>query len=369
MYAAYLNQNYPTGLNPARFLLAVNGTKFAAGYWDSKPVLEGPVFDLRPQTTVLTDLQEICGRNVLDNHALKCLAASVAKEFLKRLYNAIFDRRRNISRVLEAVAGKDVRKALEIFVAIITSGYLSTLTIASNTMGAGAVTLKEHTILRILMRTNRRLFSNDSGFVQNIFAYDATSKKPDNFILIEILFFLFSNRKMIGLINLEGYFTCQQVADALQKLGYVPDDVFLAIGNLVRSELIITDRLNTRDVRWEDSVRIWAAGWVHLRILTERFEYIYGCILTTPIHDQRAAEQLADLVSIESQRGHLDFHQQLRAVDTFYRYLWTERNKTTTPFNEGPQSGADYVLKHILGALELTRSSRPRPAPEDILDF
>jgi hypothetical protein len=40
--------------------------------------------------------------------------------FLSRLYNALFDRRRNISRVLESLAGKDVRRALEIFVAIIT---------------------------------------------------------------------------------------------------------------------------------------------------------------------------------------------------------------------------------------------------------
>jgi hypothetical protein len=82
MYAAYLNQNYPTGINPARFLLAVNGTKFAAGYWDSKPVLQGPVSDLRPQAKLLTDLQEMCGRNVLDHHALKCLAASAAKRAL-----------------------------------------------------------------------------------------------------------------------------------------------------------------------------------------------------------------------------------------------------------------------------------------------
>ena len=179
----------------------------------------------------------------------------------------------------------------------------------AQTMGAGEVSLKEHTILRILMRTNRRFFSNDSGFVQNIFSFDATSEKPDNFLLTEVLFFLFTNRKTIGLINVEGYFTCRQVADALQKLGYVPDDVFLAIQYLARTELIVTDRMNTKEVEWDDSVRVLAAGWVHLRILTERFEYIYGCIPTTPIRDQKIAEQLADLVIIESQRGELDFHQ------------------------------------------------------------
>jgi hypothetical protein len=118
--------------------------------------------------------------------------------FLKRLYVELFHRRRNISRVLEAIAGKDVRKALEIFGTVITSGYLSTAAIASNTLGGGEISIKEQTILRILMRTNRRFFSKDSGFVQNIFAYDENSSKPDNFILIEILFFLFNNRKKIG---------------------------------------------------------------------------------------------------------------------------------------------------------------------------
>ena len=291
------------------------------------------------------------------------------ESFLKRLYNALFDRRRNISRVLEAVAGKDVRKALEIFVAIITSGYLSTSAIASNTIGGGEISLKEHTILRILMRTNRRFFSKESGFVQNIFAYEDGFEKPDNFLLIEILFFLFTNRKTIGPINIEGYFTCHHVADEMQKLGYVPNDVFLMIKHLARTELIVTDRMNTKEVDWEDSVRILASGWVHLRILSERFEYILGAIPTTPIRDQGIAEQLADLVKIESERGELDFHQKVRAVDSLYRYLWNQRSESKTPFNEGPQSGADYVLGHIHSALELTRHpSRSRGTGEDILD-
>jgi hypothetical protein len=95
-------------------------------------------------------------------------------DFLNRLYSALFDRRRNISKVLEALAGKDVRRALMMFVSIFTSGHLSTTVIASNTLG-GAMQFKEHTILKILMRTNRRIFSKDSGFIQNIFSYFSDS--------------------------------------------------------------------------------------------------------------------------------------------------------------------------------------------------
>jgi hypothetical protein len=290
--------------------------------------------------------------------------------FLKRLYGELFDRRRNISRVLEAIAGKDVRKALEIFGAIITSGYLSTAAIASNTLGSGEISIAEQTVLRILMRTNRRFFSKDSGFVQNIFAYDENSAKPDNFILIEILFFLFNNRKKIGHINIEGYFTCTQVVDEMQKLGYVRDDVFLALKHMAQTDLIVTDRMNSIEINWDDSVRILAAGWVHLRLLSEEFEYLFGVIPTTPIRDERIAAQLADLVEIESERGKLNFFQKYRAVDTLYRYLWSEREAAKTPFNDGPGSGADYVLKHIRQALKQAKfSSRRAPLEEDVLDF
>jgi hypothetical protein len=291
--------------------------------------------------------------------------------FLKSLYNALFDRRRNIATVLESIAGRDVRRALEIFGAFITSGYLSTTTIASNTLGAGEVTLKEHTILRILMRTNRRFFSPQSGgFVHNIFSFDETFQKPDNFLIVEILYFLIMNRRIRGPINIEGYFTCTQVADALQKLGYMPVDVLTMIKQLARSELIITDRMNAAEVEWDDSVRILAAGWVHLRLLSERFEYLFGVIPTTPIRDPNVAQQLAELVKIESDRGDLQFYQKVRAVDLFWRYLWDERQQLITPFNEGKVSGADYVLEHIRSALEKTKFRQRSHGEEvDILDY
>jgi hypothetical protein len=81
LYAAYLNQNYPTGINPAHFIFATNGVNFLFGYWDSRPVLGGPVSDLQPQTALLTQLQSSCGKNALQTHALKCLNQATAKRF------------------------------------------------------------------------------------------------------------------------------------------------------------------------------------------------------------------------------------------------------------------------------------------------
>jgi hypothetical protein len=256
------------------------------------------------------------------------------------------------------------------FVSIITSGHLSTTTIASHTLGSGAVPIEEHTILTILMRTNRRLFSEDSGFIQNIFSYDDTCEKPDNFLLVEILFFLFQNRKIVGAIGLEGYFSCRQIADALQKLGYIPGDVMIALRQLVRSELIITDRMSSVHISEDDSVRILAAGWVHIRLLSGRFEYIYGVIATTPIKNLEVVAQLAELTKMEVERGTLEYFQKIRAVDIFHRYLWEQRQSAVTPFNDSSQSGADYVLDHIrIAAVQARNPLRKTDTSEDILDL
>lgn len=82
MYAAYLNQNYPTGINPAHFTFATNGVDFLAGPWDSKSVLSGRISDLRPQSQLMVALQQFCGRHSLEGHAMKCLAAARARRSL-----------------------------------------------------------------------------------------------------------------------------------------------------------------------------------------------------------------------------------------------------------------------------------------------
>src|SRR5439155_8521787 len=87
--------------------------------------------------------------------------------FLRGLYIELFERKRNVSRVLEALAGRDVRRALEMFVSIITSGHLSENAITSIVKGSGGFPISEHAVLKILMRTEYRFFSDHSGYINN----------------------------------------------------------------------------------------------------------------------------------------------------------------------------------------------------------
>lgn len=292
--------------------------------------------------------------------------------FLGQLYIELFERRHNISRVLEALAGRDVRRALEMFASVITSGHLSETSITSSVVGAGTIPIREHNVLRILMRTDYRFASDRSGYIINVFGFDREWERPDNFLLIEVLYYLTVNRKTRGQIGLEGYFTCRHIADVLQRYGYLPEDVLGALNHLLRKQLISADHMNHVSVKIEDSVHILAAGWIHLRVLPERLEYLYGILPTIPFADQSVARRIAETLNKENIHGDVLASAKARAVRLFFRYLLSQheivRNRDIN--TEEVPSGASYVLKKIDACLKFFFTKAVVSSDDlDILDF
>jgi hypothetical protein len=112
--------------------------------------------------------------------------------------------------------------------------------------------------LRILMRTEYRFFTGNSGFVANLFHFDEDWLQPNNFILPEIFFWLCDNRKRRGEIGLEGYFSVQKIADELQKRGFLPDDIVEACSWLLRKHLLEADHMDQTAVGLADSIKVTA---------------------------------------------------------------------------------------------------------------
>jgi hypothetical protein len=289
--------------------------------------------------------------------------------FLRELYIELFERKRNISRVLEALSGRDVRRALERFVSIITSGHLSETSITSLVRGFGAFPITEHSVLKILMRTEYRFFSEHTGFIYNIFDYDDSWDKPDNFIVAEILYWLARNRKKLGQIGLEGFFTCRHVANELQRQGYVPSDILAALNCLLAKQLIEADHMNFTRVAWNDCVRIQASGFIHVRVLSERLEYLYGIIATVPISDETTARVLQDFIKRENVRGDVSAHEKLRAVNVLYEYLKQQKLRHESPFLTVEESGASYVLERMASAIAHFKDSTGLPGSPNVLDI
>ena len=147
-------------------------------------------------------------------------------------------------------------------------------------------------------------------------------------------------------------FTCQKVARELQRQGYVLDDTLAALNLLLQRQLIAADHMNFSKVEPDDSVHITASGFIHVRILSARIEYIYGVLPVTPILDREVASKLAEFVRDEKLRGDLGSFQKVRALEIFHGYLARQRRINATPFSPANETGAAYVLNHIAEAIQ-----------------
>lgn len=295
---------------------------------------------------------------------------SMLGEFLRSIYLELFDRRHNVSRILQGLAGRDIRRALDMFVSILNSGHLREEAITSTAVGAQDFTITEYRILRILMRTEYRFFNNNSGFVSNIFFFDEDWQQPNNFIVPEILFWLSDNRKRRGEIGLEGYFSVGRLADELQKRGYVRDDVCQACCWLLQKNLIEADHMNQTLVDFGDSVKVTAAGFIHVRVLCERLEYLYGVLTVTPVSDGRMAAEISEYLRRENQIGHIGGFNQVRAIELFLDYLKKQFTHLKAAYPEfgDDRAGAAYIIKQIESAIRYFRSPTNRQHNANYLD-
>jgi len=166
-----------------------------------------------------------------------------------------------------------------------------------------------------------RFFNDNSGFVVNIFHFNEAWRQPNNFILPEILFWLCDNRKQRGEIGVEGFFTVERIAKEVQRRGFVPEDILAASSWLLQKQLIEADHMNQSKVEFYDSIKVTASGFIHIRILCERLEYLYGVLTVTPISERGIAQDIGEYVRRENQMGHLGGFQQLRCVEGFLKYL------------------------------------------------
>lgn len=316
-----------------------------------------------------TEIQEY----VLPSGVRIRMPRSTLGDFLHELYVELFERRGNISRVLESLSGSDVRRALEMFVSIITSGHLGEDQITSQVRGAQGIAITEENVLKILMRTEYSFFSDHSGFVSNIFFMDSSWKKPNNFLVIEILFFLATHRRDSGQIRIEGYFTVKYISDYMLRYGFDIDDTFSAVNYALRRYLISADHMNNTSVELDDSVKISASGYIHLRVLSDRLEYLYGVIATTPIADEDMLKYLAQFVDRENKLGSLTIEARRQAVENFYRYLLDQATSLARASGEtfdigSSGSGTSYVLRQMRSCLERLRSRTKITEEPNILD-
>jgi hypothetical protein len=296
---------------------------------------------------------------------------SRAGEFLKGVYVELFQRANNVSRVLEALAGRNVRRALDMFMAIITSGHMPEDVIASVAQGTGFRSFPEYRILRALMRQDYRYFNNNSGFIANIFNCDSRWLRPSNLLIPELLFYLISQRKVRGDNGQVGFIALPRLLLLMEALGFVRADIRDAVAFCLKKGLIEVDTSSLNIVRDRDSLKSTASAWAHMRILSSRLEYLAAALPTTPINDPQLSTRVFDAMQAEHRTGAPQFHQSVRIVEGFEAYLRRQQRELSAHpgYAALKHSGSAYILSKVQEALTHARRENARVSGQaDLLD-
>ncbi|WP_404356229.1 type I restriction endonuclease [Methylotuvimicrobium sp. KM1] len=213
-------------------------------------------------------------------------------KYLFSIYRSIFDPSRKVSVMLEALSGKNIRRALEIFTEILISGYISENLIFGITEGNGKG-IPEWLIIRVLMRTNYRYYSRNHGYIYNIFSTPGSSSTANNFLVPEILEYLARNRKNTSSYSIEGYMYVQDILEYMSGMGYVKEDVMWALEELLVSNLISADHQRNKGIREIDYIKITASGYYHIRLISSRSEYLSNVPFDTYIYNYDIAKKIS----------------------------------------------------------------------------
>jgi hypothetical protein len=287
---------------------------------------------------------------------------SRAGAFLKGLYLELFERTNNVSRVLEALAGRNVRKALDMFMSIITSGHMPEDLITKVASGYEMAHFPEHLVLRILMRQDYRFYAENRGFTANVFYCDNTWVRPSNLLIPELLFFLIEERKTPGDNGQLGFVSFERLLGHLERLGFVRSDAFAAAQYTLGNELIEADSATVSKLEISNCVKASASGWAHMRILAARTEYVASVLPTTALNDSSLGSRVYDLMIAESRFGKLFPEQRIQVVELFHKYLRSQfaAAKAHPGYHSLGKNGSSYILKQIEDAVHFSKSGSRR---------
>lgn len=289
-------------------------------------------------------------------------------EFIRALYLDLFQPKKPVAQVLEALSGRNVRYSLEMFTRIMQSGHLDERVLTSTFLGSGNYSIAEHTALRVLMRTDYRFFEDGHGFVTNIFDFEAPQFAP-NFVRSEIVFRLMDRRKVQGAHGLEGFVYVVDLLTELEEIGFERYATLREVNYLLRQGLVESEELSGEPVAEHEAVKLHASGWVHFSILASRVEYLTSCALVTQVTDADFAQRVGLTWAGARQKGHLAMNKAMHIASGFRDLLTAEYERACGhPEFDTKAIGSRIVLEKVSNAIKLEqrrhqrrRSKKPAP--------
>lgn len=267
--------------------------------------------------------------------------------YLRCLKRAVFDYDNFLRNMIIGLAGRNIRKAMEIFLEFCKSGHISDDDIFKIKATNGEHRLSRETLSNVVFRIDKRFFSDGHGYVRNVFKLDKEDDNPSHFIRYSILIWLKSMEDKQGPIGVEGFHKAKKMISELNELGFAPGAVEREIHELLASNCIVAEHLRTDKVGPEDLIHIGPAGDTHLAICSNAF-YLSAVSEDTWLSSKKLARSISKRISGVTEQ--FSERNQILNSNAFVEYL---------------EKASDQLVKRTTAAV----SDKLKPSLIDISDI
>ena len=234
--------------------------------------IDPPLLDRVIQARLNFALREISTQKAKFTYMLsngmrvECNRSEVAS-YLKTITASLFQDQL-FKRIVSGLAGRNIRKGLEILLDFCKSGYITADEILKVRTNGGDHQLPKHTVAKILLKGRRKYYGDSDATIKNLFSSYGEDDLPDPFIRISILQWLKNRWRIPGPNSTLGFHQARSLFLDLQALGHSELRVQTELEFLVKSGCIFSES-NGNVVEPEDLVCISPGGHVHLDLLRD----------------------------------------------------------------------------------------------------
>ena len=231
----------------------------------------------------------------LPNSMKAVYAASDKISYLSSILRSIFDTDSNIRRLLIGLSGRNMRRAMEIFLEFCSSGHISEDHIVKMVQSKGSYALPMDIVSRVILRSKKRYYDSDHSYVVNLFSSEIDDTKPNYHTRLAILRYLSGLAEVGKGSRISKYTKGVEIYTELKRLGISESTVVRELNYLALRSCIVSEDFQVTGLTLDDLITIGPAGRTHIYLLGS-IHYLAAVAEDTWFRDEALARSISDRV-------------------------------------------------------------------------
>lgn len=289
-------------------------------------------------------LNNIIENPSFDSDQQKLQDAKDMYDLLTIVGESLFSINRNIVRFVDAICFGNMRSALEMFIAFLTSGATDVDKMLNIYRRDGKYYVGFHEFVKSVMLASRKYYKEEQSPILNVFDCGAY-KNSSNFTALRILNVLLSYQGQASREG-QGYIEIARLLSSFEDIFDNTEDFIITLNRLLQGQLVEVNTRSTESITGASHVRVTSAGWYYSRYLVRSFCYLDLVLQDTPLSDSQVAQQLKQSVYLvdnlyDREEDKVErVEERFRRVEYFLDYLKREEDLERSHFQLDTVAGS-----------------------------